>query len=123
MKYEKFDKKFIDQQKQTLLDKKQRLEGELSKRGTNTKENPSDYTAAYQEYGDDEDSNAAEYAQTETNIGVVEQLEESLKKVNAALKRIEKGEYGIDIKSGKPINKRRLLANPSAEIDIRHEKK
>ena len=122
MKKDIFDKEFIEQQKQALLAKKSKLESELDKRGTKKDENSSDYEATYQEYGDDEESNAAEYAQTETNINVVNQLETELNQVIGALDRISKGSYGIDIESRKPINKKRLIANPAAETDISHEK-
>lgn len=48
-----------------------------------------------------------------------------LKKINAALKRIESGEYGWCVETGDPIGLPRLLARPTAEYSIeaqeRHE--
>jgi len=48
-----------------------------------------------------------------------------LKKINAALKRIESGEYGWCEETGDPIGLQRLLARPTAEYSIeaqeRHE--
>jgi DnaK suppressor protein len=48
-----------------------------------------------------------------------------LKKINAALKRIESGEYGWCEETGDPIGLPRLLARPTAEYSIeaqeRHE--
>ncbi|OIO48556.1 MAG: hypothetical protein AUJ34_02945 [Parcubacteria group bacterium CG1_02_41_12] len=113
-----FDQQFIEQQKQSLLKEKQELEQYLKKLSHEKPEIKGDYKADYQEYGSDEESNAQEYAQTETNIGVVEQLEDKLNLVNAALERIKKGTYGIDSATGKSIDKRRLEANPSAEHNI-----
>lgn len=109
---------FIKEQKQALLAKKDQLEADLSSRGARKGPDSSDYKTAYQEYGDDEESNAAEYAQTETNLDVVEELEHELEAVNAALLRIEKGAYGMDARTGKPIRENRLRANPAAETDI-----
>lgn len=49
-----------------------------------------------------------------------------LKKINAALKRIESGEYGWCVETGDPIGLPRLLARPTAEYSIeaqeRHER-
>ncbi len=113
-----FGKVFIEAQQQLLFAKKELLEKDLSSRGTKKGPDSSDYRTTYQEYGDDEESNAAEYAQTEINLGVVEKLEDELKGVNAALLRIERGTYGLDAKTGKPIREERLKANPAARSDI-----
>lgn len=118
MKNQSFDKEFLLNQKQALLEEKSRLESELANRGQEKKGIKGDYKATYQEYGDDEESNAQEYAQTETNIGIVEKLEHKLSNVNAALERIEKGTYGIDENTGDIIDKKRLQANPSAKENI-----
>tara|TARA_B100001971_G_C18233898_1_gene565798 strand:- start:805 stop:1170 length:366 start_codon:yes stop_codon:yes gene_type:complete len=118
---QKLDKSFLMEQKKALEIEKKRLQGDLGKLGKEKSYNPNDYKATYQEYGDDEESNAAEYAQTETNTSVVEQLEDELKRVTAALARIDDGKYGLDIHTGKPISKKRLKVYPAAEVDIEHE--
>lgn len=113
-----FGKEFIEKQKQSLIREKQRLEAELKSRGKEKKSVPGDYKADYQDFGSDEESNAQEYAQTETDTAIVEQLDDELLKVNKAIDRIEIGTYGFDIETGKPIPKERLEANPSAEKGI-----
>ncbi len=45
---------------------------------------------------------------------IVRILTRELKDVNDALRKIEKGKFGIDEKSGKPIPISRLLAYPAA---------
>ena len=112
-----FDQQFLDQQKKKLHAQKDRLEKELRARGTAKKTDANDYVAAYQEYGDDVESNAAEYAQTETNASVIDELERSLAAADAALARLEDGTYGID-ETGVQIKKERLEANPAATGDI-----
>lgn len=112
------DQIFLDEQKKKLLADKDRLEKELQARGKAKENNPNDYAAQYQDYGDDEESNAAEYTQAEADNSIVEQLDDELARVAAALERITRGAYGIDTETGKPIRKERLQANPSAEVDI-----
>lgn len=113
-----FDQAWLDAQKQKLAEEKKRLQSELGKRATVSTTDISDYHPKYEDYGTDEESNAAEYAEAETNIDVVENLEEELRKVNQALSNIESGSYGLDINTGKPINKKRLEAYPAAQIDV-----
>jgi len=121
MKESPFEQSFLDSQKEKLLAEKARLEGELSKRGTKKANSESDYTTSYQDYGTDEESNVAEYAQHETNLSVDTELEEELVRVNNGLRRLQEGTYGLDVDTGAPINERRLEAYPAAEKDIAHE--
>lgn len=44
-----------------------------------------------------------------------------LKKIEAALDRIEKGAYGICLGTGEPIEFKRLLARPTAEYSIAYK--
>ena len=52
--------------------------------------------------------------------GLEYQLEERLKKVNAALKRIEDGSYGVCSVCSEKIDEKRLEANPLAKNCIEH---
>ena len=56
----------------------------------------------------------------EGNSGITTQLENQLNEVQAAIERIENGNYGICETCGQPIEKERLEANPSARISIKH---
>jgi DnaK suppressor protein len=49
---------------------------------------------------------------------MLSKLKVKLSEVNAALSRIEAGSYGICEKTGKPIPKERLLANPVARTVV-----
>jgi len=118
MKASQWKKPFLDEQQKKLLAEKARLEAELGVRGEAPKEDPTNYAANYQEYGDDQESNAAEYAATETDMSVVSELEKELGRVVRALERITNGTYGINTATGKPINQKRLEALPAAETDI-----
>ena len=69
----------------------------------------------------DENVVADKFEEYEGNRGVTEKLEGQLNEVNAALDRITKGTYGICEICNKPIEKERLLANPSSRISIKHQ--
>ena len=60
------------------------------------------------------------FEELETQAGLEYQLEERLKKVNAALKRIEDGSYGVCTVCGEKIDEKRLEANPLAKNCIKH---
>ena len=49
---------------------------------------------------------------------VADQLQERLAAIDRALARIEAGNYGLSVLSGKPIPAERLEADPAAELTI-----
>ncbi len=68
----------------------------------------------------DDNEVADKLEELEENTGVVNNLDSQLNEVKAALERIEKGTYGLCEVCGKPIEKERLEANPSARVSIKH---
>ncbi len=64
----------------------------------------------------------ASAASTEALINIIDWqkkfLRKSLKKIHGALKRIKEGTYGLSIKSGLPIPRERLEANPDADLTV-----
>jgi RNA polymerase-binding transcription factor DksA len=68
----------------------------------------------------DENELADKLEEQEDNAGIATQLESQLNEVKAALERITAGTYGMCEKCGKPIEKERLEANPSARISLKH---
>ena len=68
----------------------------------------------------DENELADKIEDFEENSAILEQLETQLSAVNSALEKIEKGTYGICGTCGKPIEKDRLEANPSANTCLEH---
>lgn len=67
----------------------------------------------------DENEVADKFEELEENTGIMTQLENQLNEVKAALERIEKGTFGIDEETGKPIDRKRLDANPSARTAVK----
>lgn len=107
-------KEFIEKMKTILLADKVRLQKELSKyNGTNENNE-----TAFPDYGDSEEDNALEVADYETNLSIGTDLQKSYRDVESALKRIEKGEYGICKYCKKPIEEKRLIARPTSSACI-----
>lgn len=68
----------------------------------------------------DENELADKMEELEENSGIASQLENQLTEVKTALEKIESGTYGACEACGKPIEKERLEANPSAKISLKH---
>jgi RNA polymerase-binding transcription factor DksA len=54
----------------------------------------------------------------EKDLGILEELENELAELQAALERIDNGTYGIDEVTGEPIDPARLEAFPSARRNV-----
>lgn len=113
--------KFIEEIKSDLVKRRNELIKELEVDAVQVAEN--DYDARFPEFGNKEDENAAEVAVFEKNLSLEKTMEVSLYNVNKALKKIEKGDYGICEKCGSPINIERLKAFPSATACMDCKKK
>ncbi|MEK7162518.1 MAG: TraR/DksA C4-type zinc finger protein [Patescibacteria group bacterium] len=109
--------------KKLLEEEKIRLEKELSQIARKNPENPEDWEVKAPEMNpmvSDQSELADMFEELETQAGLEYQLEERLKKVNAALKRIEDGSYGVCTVCGEKIDEKRLEANPLAKNCIKH---
>lgn len=109
---------FLDKIKQELLDEKKHLKTDLA---DFTKKNPhvtDDYEAKFPNYGDEEDENAREVAQYTANKPLEITLENTLRDVNQALERLNKGTYGICKYCKEPIDEKRLRARPTSSACI-----
>ena len=72
----------------------------------------------FPEYGDKSDENAQEIGGYTTNLATDKVLESTLRDIDSALERIEKGTYGICKYCGEPIAKKRMIARPVASACI-----
>ena len=61
---------------------------------------------------------ASETFEREKDMAILEQLENDLAEIEAALHRLDEGTYGIDEVSGEPIEPERLEAYPTARRNI-----
>jgi DnaK suppressor protein len=117
------NKKETEKFKSKLLAEKSELETELSSVGQRSSSNSKVWepnTAGMEVDSADENEVADKFEEYEGNSGILSQLETQLSEVDAALDRIEKGTYSICEKCGKPIEKDRLEASPTARFSIKH---
>ena len=60
----------------------------------------------------------SELFEREKDLAILEQLENELAEIEAALQRLDQGTYGIDEVTGEPIAPERLEALPSARTNV-----
>jgi RNA polymerase-binding transcription factor DksA len=86
------------------------LRGELGSEG--------DASSELADYDQHPADSATETFEHEKDLGILEELENELGELQAALDRIDNGTYGIDEVTGEPIDPARLEAFPSARTNI-----
>ncbi|MFH0857629.1 MAG: hypothetical protein V1848_02680 [Candidatus Magasanikbacteria bacterium] len=97
---------FVEEMKQVLQAEEGRLKTELSR------------IDHYVDYGDEEDDNVQEVAESTVNQTLSDNLEKKLRDVRSALKRIEAGTYGICKFTGELISEDRLRARPTSSSSV-----
>ncbi|HEX2737708.1 MAG TPA: hypothetical protein VHP57_06190 [Acidimicrobiia bacterium] len=109
-----------DDAKERLIREKERVEGLVQELrvefGTSENEQLSELSAYDQHPAD----TATETFEREKDLSILESLEAELAELEAALHRIDEGTYGIDEKTGEPIDPERLEALPTARTNIEH---
>jgi len=105
-----------------LKKEKASLENDLSSIGRHNPSNEADWEAVPQETGIEPDTgDAADLIEGyEENTAILKELEIRYNKVLEALERIQKGTYGMCHTCKKTITKKRLDADPAADICIKH---
>jgi DnaK suppressor protein len=109
--------------KTQLIERKKDLEKELAQFTSKNVHIKDDFSADFPEFGDKEDENAAEVATFSDNLSLEQTLEKSLRDVNAALTRIEKGAYGTCKYCGDEIEEKRLVARPVSSACVKCKEK
>ena len=61
---------------------------------------------------------ASETFEREKDFSILEELEAELAELEAALRRIDEGTYGVDEVTGKPIDPERLEVQPAARTNV-----
>ncbi len=98
----------LEQIKTELLRQKAQLDKEISGLGEETGEQH----LAMPDFGDESDENAQEVEQYTTNLEADKVLDSTRADIEAALKSIEDGTYGICKYCGNEIEEKRLLIRP-----------
>jgi RNA polymerase-binding transcription factor DksA len=78
----------------------------------------SDDTSELADYDQHPADTGSETFEREKDLSILEQLENELAELQAALERVDAGTYGIDEQTGEPIDPARLDAFPTARTNI-----
>ena len=112
------NKKIVSQIKKELTQKRTEVLAELSGFTKEDKHAKTEHRPKFTDLGAANDDNAKEVDVYTTNLSVSRILESTLKDIDSALKRIDKGTYGICKYCGKEISEKRLLARPVASACV-----
>ena len=108
-----------EEARKRVMDEKARVEGLIH----NLKDglgdgSESDELSELSDYDQHPADTATETFEREKDVSILEQLEEELAELQAALERIDNGTYGVDEVTGKPIAPERLEALPTARTNV-----
>ena len=107
----KLDSESLEKIKKELTEKREQILKDLEEVSTGNR-------VKFPDYGDKLDENAQEIDEYTTNLATDKVLEESLRDIENALDRIEKGVYGVCKYCHQPIGKKRLLSRPVASACV-----
>ncbi len=107
----------------------EKLRGDLERRRADLVEQLESLSGQAKDLSQDEDAegsgqsnhpadSATDVAEQERVMTVSMDLTEQLSQIDAALRRMDDGTYGLSLRSGKPINPERLEAFPWVEFDV-----
>jgi DnaK suppressor protein len=112
------DQDTINQIKKELTLKKAEIIKDLGSIEQDNDGSNSDHRVKFPNYGTKSDENAQEVGEYTTNLATEKILESTLRDIEGALSRIEKGSYGICKYCSQPIGKKRMQARPVASACI-----
>lgn len=113
----------LDFYKNKLEEELARLERELETVGRRNPKNPEDWEPTEKDLNlqsSDPNEMADKFEEFDTRAGIETTLEEELVSVKKALKRIKESNFGKCEICQKPIDERRLKANPAAAACLKH---
>jgi RNA polymerase-binding transcription factor DksA len=105
--------------RERLEREKERVGGLIaSLRGEGLGEEESAQTGELTHYDQHPADQASETFEREKDLSILERLEDELAEIEAALRRIDDGTYGVDEVTGEPIDPARLDARPTARTNV-----
>jgi len=113
------EKEFLESQKEKLLKEKEEIEKTLFHFAHKDRKIKGNWETDFPQFGthtSEQDENADEVEEYTNLLPIEHRLELKLYDIERALKKIEKGKYGICEKCGKPISKKRLKLIPEAKF-------
>src|SRR5262245_19100031 len=107
----------LDELRAALNAEKDSLEEELAEHGKKVGDDWQGSAVGFEGEEADPTDRADAIEELSDKIPLVEELEKRYKEINAALKRMEDGTYGVAA-NGEPIDIERLQANPAATTNL-----
>src|SRR3989339_203024 len=111
----KLDKETLEKIKKELTERKNQILKDLEDVSV---KNGNGHRVKFPDYGDKLDENAQEIDEYTTNLATDKVLEDTLRDIESALDRMEKGTYGICKYCHQEIGKKHLLARPVASACV-----
>ncbi len=113
-----------DPARQRLRSEQERVEGLIqSVRGGLGDDSENEQVSELADYDQHPADTGSETFEREKDLSILEQLESELAEIQAALRRLDEGTYGIDEVTGEPIPAERLDAVPTARTNVSTEGK
>lgn len=114
------DKRTLHHYEALLRKEQETLKSRIANMAAETPNDADRTTAAFPEFGEKEEDNAAEVATFQDNLSVESHLEASLHDIDRALAKIADGTYGSCEICGEAIDAKRLEVSPAAARCLRH---
>ena len=117
------DKKLQVTLKEKLEKELAEVEGELGSIGRVNPKNPADWEAlpaTMDVLAADSNEVADRIESYEENTAILKQLEIRFNEIKTALAKVQAGTYGVCSVCSKPIDEKRLMANPAATSCVEH---
>jgi RNA polymerase-binding transcription factor DksA len=108
----------LDKARERIMAEQERVEALARDLRTQLGQSESDEVSELADYDQHPADTASETFEREKDLSILEQLEAELAELEAALDRIERGTYGIDERTGEPIDEARLDAVPTARTNV-----
>jgi RNA polymerase-binding transcription factor DksA len=108
-----------DDMRERLEAEQQRVQGLIENLKSELGTSENDDISELADYDQHPADTASETFEREKDLSILEQLENELAELQAALERVDAGTYGIDEETGEPIDPARLAAIPTARTNVR----
>ena len=121
----KLDLQFIKKQQEKLLEMRKKIKDDLSKFTEVNPEIKNDFESRFPKMHDDSnlEDEAMEVDVYNSRFSTEKVLEQGIREINQALKKIKNGTYGICEECGRPISLNRLKIRPQAIYCIKCKKR
>ena len=109
-----FDAKFLDGQRSLLLEERAKLVGQADHLDAEAAQLMEDLDPGDVQFDDESGEGDSLVVERERDLALAGQARQTVTEIDAALRRIDEGVYGLSVISGRPIPKERLRALPWA---------